>query len=129
MLLARRTPLADSPLMLHTVQPWLPLLAPEPPVEEAHNAPARKARRKIAARTRSDTDAVERHASRQAYLGLVARWSLSGLEALTPPGKPSSGEAEREERLHALLGAHCSSLLIAPEPAAAPPSCASPSRP
>jgi hypothetical protein len=47
----------------------------------------------------------------------VARWSLTGAETLTLLGEPLSEEHERHERLQALLGAHRSLLLLAPDPA------------
>jgi hypothetical protein len=55
-------------------------------------------------------------ASRRAYLGVVARWSLTGAEALTLLGEPLCDESERRERLQGLLGAHRSLLLLAPDP-------------
>jgi len=53
---------------------------------------------------------------RQAFLGIASSWALSASEALRLLGEPLSGEAERLERLHGVLGAHRSLLLIAPEP-------------
>ena len=54
-------------------------------------------------------------AARQAYLGVASSWALSATEALRLLGEPLSSEAERLERLHGVLGAHRSLLLIAPE--------------
>jgi hypothetical protein len=56
-------------------------------------------------------------AARRAYLGVAARWSLTGPETLTLMGEPLCDESERCERLQALLGAHRSLLLLAPDPA------------
>ena len=56
-------------------------------------------------------------APRRACLGVVARWSLTGPEALSLLGEPPCDEHERHERLQGLLGAHRSLLLLAPDPA------------
>ena len=47
---------------------------------------------------------------------MAARWSLSGVEALTLLGEPLSDGTERQDRLQSLLGVHRSLLLIAPDP-------------
>ena len=56
-------------------------------------------------------------AARRAYLGVVARWSLTAAEALALLGEPLCDEHERHDRLQGLLGAHRSLLLLAPDPA------------
>jgi hypothetical protein len=58
----------------------------------------------------------DQRASRRAYLGVAARWSLTGPETLTLLGEPICDENERHERLQGLLGAHRSLLLLAPDP-------------
>lgn len=54
-------------------------------------------------------------AMRQAFLGLVSRWALSGEEALRLMGEPFEDAAAREARLNALLGVGRSLLLVLPE--------------
>ncbi len=100
--------------MLHATQLWLPTLACEPVSAPSGATPARRARPRpqaVAAPVGPD-----QRASRRAYLGVVARWSLTGPETLTLLGEPLCDEGERHERLQALLGAHRSLLLLAPDP-------------
>lgn len=110
--------------MLYTAQPLLPLLdlmAPRP-------APPRTTRSRSKARAREPTPlppmavaepdafhAAQLRALRQAFVGLVERWNLSGLEALTLLGEPRAGDEERHERLRLLVGVHRLLLLAWPE--------------
>jgi hypothetical protein len=52
---------------------------------------------------------------RQAFLGLVSRWALSGEETLRLLGEPLDDAPTRETRLNALLGINRSLLLVLPE--------------
>jgi hypothetical protein len=97
--------------MLDVTQPWLPLLDDNPQTE----LPVRKAKRRAVSAPPASDPRPDSRAARQAYLGVASSWSLSATEALRLLGEPLSSEAERLERLHGLLGAHRSLLLIAPE--------------
>ena len=98
--------------MLGATQPWLPLLddEPQPP------PPVRKGRR-ATPRPKLTAPGCKDRAARQAFLGITSSWALTATEVLRLLGEPLSSEAERLERLHGVLGAHRSLLLIAPEPA------------
>ena len=98
--------------MLDATQPWLPLLDDEP----QHHPPTCKARRATPRPKLTGTGCGDR-AARQAFLGIVSSWGLTATEALRLLGEPLSSEPERLQRLHGILGAHRSLLLIAPEPA------------
>jgi hypothetical protein len=52
---------------------------------------------------------------RQAYMGLVKRWALSGEETLLLLGEPRADATAQEARLSALLGVGRSLLLLLPE--------------
>ena len=52
---------------------------------------------------------------RQAFLGLVRRWALSGEETLLLLGEPREDAVAQEARLSALLGVGRSLLLLLPE--------------
>jgi hypothetical protein len=97
--------------MLDMTQPWLPLLDDEPRIE----VPVRKAKRRAVSAPPATAPGPESRAARQAFLGVASSWALSATEALRLLGEPLSNEAERLERLHGVLGAHRSLLLIAPE--------------
>jgi hypothetical protein len=112
--------------MLHAAQPWLPLFEGDPPPGPSSDKPRRGGRRvafgasstpaasvPFPSRT-SCTDPRQARALRWAFLGIARSWTLSGSEALALLGEPWSDEAERLERMHALLGAHHSLLLLAP---------------
>lgn len=99
--------------MLDATQPWLPLLDEE----RRTDPPARKARRRGTPAPQVTISGPEHRASRQAFLGVASSWALTATEALRLLGEPLSGEAERLERLHGVLNAHRSLLLITPEPA------------
>lgn len=98
--------------MLNATQPWLPLLDDEPRTE----VPLRKARQRAIPVVLATVPAPGTRVARQAFLGIASSWALSATEALRLLGEPLSTEAERLERLHGVLGAHRSLLLIAPEP-------------
>ena len=98
--------------MLDATQPWLPLLDDEPQTEGR----IRKTRRRAVPAPPTAKPEPESRAARQAFLGIASSWALSATEALRLLGEPLSTEAERLERLHGVLGAHRSLLLIAPEP-------------
>ena len=98
--------------MLDATQPWLPLLDDEPRTE----VPLRKARQRALPVVLATVPAPGTRAARQAFLGIASSWALSATEVLRLLGEPLSSEAERLERLHGVLGAHRSLLLIAPEP-------------
>lgn len=93
-------------------QPVLPFAEPLP-----SPLAARPARRKAAPHPVLDapTWPAQRRAMRQAFLGLVGRWALSGEETLRLLGEPHEDEAAREVRLGALLGVNRSLLLLLPE--------------
>ena len=117
--------------MLDASQPWLPLLDLGPTTAR----PARRARRtaatpalkpapetsgKPATRPAREPDvggasAGHARALRYAFLGLVARWDLTGPDTLTLLGEPLAGEGERLERLEALVGVSRLLLLLHPE--------------
>ena len=114
--------------MLDAAQLWLPTLdgpAPGDRMPAPAAARPRRARRGLAPLTppavlppspqRPDVDDAQRRATRQAFLGIAVRWALSATEALTLLGEPLSDEAERHERLEALLGCHRSLLFLAPD--------------
>ncbi len=106
--------------MLDAAQLWLPTLAQE--LGAALHAPSgtrrgRAAKPRARAAPLAAQAAPDLRASRRAFLGVVARWSLTGAEALSLLGEPMSDEPERHERLRGLLGAHRSLLLLAPDPA------------
>ena len=61
------------------------------------------------------TSPAQMRAMRQAFMGLVERWALSGAETLKLLGEPSEDEPAREARLNALLGVGRSLLLVLPE--------------
>ena len=98
--------------MLHATQPWLPLLDDEPRADVV----VRKARRRASSAPPAAAPGPDSRASRQAFLRVASSWALSATEALRLLGEPLSGEAERMDRLHGVLGAHRSLLLISPEP-------------
>src|SRR5688572_19210812 len=98
--------------MFDASQPWLPLLDDEPRTDVL----VRKARRRAISAPTAANPEPESRAARQAFLGVASSWALSATEALRLLGEPLSSEAERLERLHGVLGAHRSLLLIAPEP-------------
>ena len=100
--------------MLHAIQPWLPLLDDDEPRTDVL---ARKAKRRAIPASPAASPGPESRAARQAFLGIASSWALSATEALRLLGEPLSGETERMERMHGVLGAHRSLLLIAPEPA------------
>ena len=58
---------------------------------------------------------AELRAMRQAYMGLVKRWALSGEETLNLLGEPFEDAAAQGQRLTALLGVGRSLLLLLPE--------------
>lgn len=107
--------------MLDSIQPLLPLLDlsghdPAPPRP-------RRARAKVTARPllapEAPPDAFQEarlRALRQAFVGLAARWALSGSEALELLGEPRAGAQERHERLCLLVSVHRLMLLAWPEP-------------
>ena len=97
--------------MLDVTQPWLPLLDAEPQTD----VPVRKVRRRAVSAPPATDPRPDSRAARQAFLGVASCWALSATEALRLLGEPLSSEAERMERLHGVLGAHRSLLLIAPE--------------
>lgn len=98
--------------MLDAAQPALPFSEPLP----AALAP-RPARRKHASHPALDAppSPAQMRAMRQAFLGLVSRWALSGEETLRLLGEPAEDAASREARLSALLGVGRSLLLLLPE--------------
>ena len=98
--------------MLDGLQPALPFSDPLP----LTLAPRPKGR-KHAPHPVLDAPATpaQLRAMRQAYLGLVRRWALSGEETLLLLGEPSGDRPEREARLNALLGVGRSLLLVIPE--------------
>ena len=98
--------------MLDTVQPALPFADPLP----ATLAP-RPARRKAAPHPVLDapTSPEQMRAMRQAFLGIVSRWALSGEETLRLLGEPFEDASAREQRVSALLGVSRSLLLVLPE--------------
>ena len=99
--------------MFDTVQPALPFADPLP----ATLAP-RSTQRKPSPFPILDAPAspAQMRAMRQAFMGLVKRWALSGEETLQLLGEPSDDAAAREARLIALLGVHRSLLLLLPHP-------------
>ena len=99
--------------MLDTTQPWLPLLDHEP----ATDPPARRSRKRSIPAPPVTAPGPQHRAVRQAFLGVAASWGLTATEALRLLGEPLSHEAERQERLDGILGAHRSLRLISPEPA------------
>ena len=107
--------------MLDAAQLWLPTLAHEPaatptvPLSGMRRVRTAKPRAQAAPATAQASPDLR--AARRAYLGVVARWSLTGPETLTLLGEPLCDEGQRCERLQALLGAHRSLLLLAPDPA------------
>ena len=114
--------------MLDTAQLWLPTLDGSA-YGDRTPAPAtarpRRAKRSVVRLTppaslapppqRPDPCDAQRRATRQAFLGIAVRWGLSATEALTLLGEPLSDEAERHERLEALLGCHRLLLFLAPD--------------
>jgi hypothetical protein len=98
--------------MLHAIQPWLPLLD-----EPQADVLVRKTRRRPISAPPAASPGPGSRVARQAFLGVVSSWALSASEALRLLGEPLSGEAERMERMHGVMGAHRSLRLIAPEPA------------
>jgi hypothetical protein len=94
---------------------------PEPPLPFSDALPVtlapRPKRRKYAPHQVLDAPAspAQMRAMRQASLGLVRRWALSGEEALKLLGEPFEDAAAREQRLSALLGVGRSLLLLLPE--------------
>ena len=96
--------------MLYATQPWLPLLDDEPQTD----LPVRQSRRRALPAPQTTRTGGEDRAARQAFLGVAASWALTATEALRLLGEPLSSEAERLDRLHGVLGAHRSLLLIAP---------------
>ncbi len=98
--------------MVDTSQPDLPFSEPLP----ATLAP-RSARRKHAPHPVLDAPASpgQLRAMRQAFIGLVKRWALTGEETLQLLGEPFEDEVAREQRLSALLGVGRSLLLLLPE--------------
>ena len=107
--------------MLHPTQLWLPSLAHEsavtPPSASIDTPRIRTGRRRARVASVATSVGPDLRAARRAYLGVVARWSLTGAEALTLLGEPLCDEEERYERLQGLLSAHRSLLLLAPDPA------------
>lgn len=103
--------------MLDAAQLWLPTLAGEPAAAPFGVPRVRTGRRRARAAPAIAQASPDLRASRRAYLGVVARWALTGPETLTLLGEPLSREDERHERLEGLLGAHRSLLLIVPDPA------------
>jgi hypothetical protein len=99
--------------MFDATQPWLPLLDNEPRPDQ----PARKARRRASPASLAVGSGPEHRVARQAFLGIASSWGLTATEAPRFLGEPLSSDVERLERLHGVLGAHRSLLLIAPEPA------------
>jgi hypothetical protein len=98
--------------MLDGLQPALPFSDPLP----LTLAPRPKGR-KHAPHPVLDAPATpaQLRAMRQAFLGLVRRWALSGEETLLLLGEPVEDASAREQRLHALLGVGRSLLLVIPE--------------
>ena len=98
--------------MVEASQPGLPFSDPLP----VTLAPRPK-RRRYAPHPALDTPAspAQMRAMRQAFLGLVKRWALTGEEALQLVGEPFENTAVREQRLNALLGVGRSLLLLLPE--------------
>lgn len=102
--------------MLDATQLWLPTLAHEPAGATSGTTRARRTRARARAASAVAPVGPALRASRRAYLGVVARWSLSAAEALALLGEPLCEEHECHERLRGLLGAHRSLLLLAPDP-------------
>lgn len=114
--------------MLEASQPWLPLIDLGPMVARPPRAVGRRARKRsstptlhptpgTAPSTASDTapdglSAGELWALRHAFLGLVARWDLSGPDTLALIGEPLASEGERVERLGELVGVNRLLLLL-----------------
>ncbi len=96
-------------------QPLLPmfdegaLAAPAPTVRKPQARTAAPAARKSGG-------VAELRAARYAFLGLASCWGLSGEEVLRLLGEPVAAEAERHERLQALLGIRRSLQLLASDP-------------
>lgn len=107
--------------MLNALQPWRPVSARTPRSAKRAapksklvlgSGPAPRLAREPAPDALS---AGELRALRFAFLGLVARWDLSAREALTLMGEPLEGEAERVDRLRALVGVGRLLLTLDPE--------------
>jgi hypothetical protein len=98
--------------MLDGLQPALPFSDPLP----VTLAPRPK-KRKHALHPVLDAplSPAQLRAMRQALMGLVRRWALSGEETLLLLGEPVEDAAAREQRLNALLGVGRSLLLLLPE--------------
>lgn len=104
--------------MPDAAQPLLPMFDDE--ALAAPMAPAEPARTRRAPKAGPPTmrpgDARDLRAARRSFLGLAAAWNLSGPEVLRLLGEPLADEAERHERLRALLSVHRSLQLLAPDP-------------
>lgn len=98
--------------MLDTKQPALPFIEPLPTT-----LASRPVRQKQVPHPVLDAPAspAQVRAMRQAFMGLVKRWALTGEETLQLLGEPFGSEAARETRLNALLGMNRSLLLVLPE--------------
>ncbi len=107
--------------MLNATQLWLPILAHEPTpgsrMRPGGTPGGRTARGRAQAAPATAQATPNSRAARHAYLGVAARWSLTGPEALKLLGELLCDENERHERLQGVLGAHRSLLLLAPDPA------------
>ena len=98
--------------MFDAAQPALPFTDPLP----ATLAP-RQVKRKVSSFPvlAAPASPAEMRAMRQAFIGLVSRWALSGEETLKLMGEPLEDATAREQRLSALLGVGRSLLLLLPE--------------
>lgn len=98
--------------MFDSVQPALPFA--DPLQATLAPRPARRGRSRYPILD-APASAAELRAMRQAYVGLVRRWALTGEEALHLLGEPFEDAVAREKRLNALLGVSRSLLLVLPD--------------
>lgn len=96
-------------------QPLLPMFEDGALAAPAPMARKRRARKATLAALKPD-NVAELRAARYAFLGLASCWGLSGEEVLRLLGEPVAAEAERHERLQALLGIRRSLQLLASDP-------------
>lgn len=96
-------------------QPLLPMFEDGALAASVPIARKREARKAASAALKPD-NVAELRAARYAFLGLASCWGLSGEEVLRLLGEPVAAEAERHERLQALLGIRRSLQLLASDP-------------
>ncbi len=98
--------------MFDAAQPTLPFSDQRPSLLAPRAAKKRSAPYPVLDQPASPT---QMRAMRQAFLGLVERWALSGQETLKLLGEPSEDAPAREARQTALLGVGRSLLIVLPE--------------